>query len=1806
LIDDFIHYPYPLTTAQVVQLKNNPNCTPEDTDNDGIHDYLDIDSDDDGIPDNIEAQSTIGYIPPSGSFDTTTGVDTNYTSGLTPVNTDGFDAPDYLDQDSDNDGVLDIAENDNSNAVSGSDADLDGLDDNFEGSNMNDGFDVNDEFDDPINDFIDADNDRNSGGDVDYRDAIFTEVFSYNSGATPTEMASQISGPGVTISNPMLLVGQSAQVGTFSNASQAIGTEIDDGVILTTGSVTESFTSNDATDKTITYGEITSGTDSQLDDLAGGDDTHDAVVYSFDVTLDATATSIIIDYQFASEEYGDYVCGAFSDAFGYYVSGNGLPANTNVALVPGTSNIVSLNTINNGTANGVATPCDLTQSAYYVENSGNVIDMEYDGFTKKIRAFATGLTPGETYTVKFVITDITDGGYDSAILINLITGFLDTDGDGVDDVTDVDDDNDGVFDVVEDANSDNDNNPLTNPTDTDSDGVPNYLDLDSDGDGIADNIEVQTTLGYISPNGVYNSSGADTAYNSGLTPIDTDNDGASDYVDTDSDNEGRDDMTEVGFVSADFNGNVGTNGFDNSTSISTDDTFLDVNGVINDPSLLSDSDGDLNNAGGDVDYRDSFVSGDTDGDGVFDPSDIDDDNDGILDAVEDGVSNLDIDNDGLNNSVDLDSDGDGIPDNIEAQSTLGYISPSVVFSDGDGDGLDDVYETASDMRGEGLTPLNSDLDGDEDYLDTDSDEEGQGDTMEAGLTLSGSVGINGLDSNIYTSNDFTDVNGNIDDPTLLPDSDSDVFTGDVDYRDAETTVSAGDGNLLWLRADVGANTTTWSDQSANVHNASGNGTGLTLNSNAVNFNPAFEFNGTDDFFEIANGIFESSTTYPNLSAYVVTLTDAQQNSYVFEENIEEGDDFLITVPWGDGEIYYGIEGGNSNINHLWVSNTSTFDLYNFYGSDNTISTPIAFQQVLYLNGSVVDTGTSFESEITGDNTQEFTIGSGEELDGGDFSYFDGQIAEILVYSGNQTSEEQQSIQSYLALKYGITLNPSVAIQDDASITEGDYTLSNGSTVVWSYGDNSTYHNDVAGIGLDATRNFEQKQSKSQSGNFLTMGLGSIETNNASNSNSFSTDKDFLVWGNDGATGFASNSILCSSTNTLNKVWKVVESGSVGSVQIAIPETTILSELNNSTAPIAMKVASDELFTMDVEYVSMNPSALSIGGVAQLVGSYDFEGDKYFTFTEITGITWDGISWTGGSVNANAPNTSDTGELVTVDSGSGSQITAIEDLSVGCLWVTAGSVFTIDDGVTLTVANELKLDGELRMVGDAQLIQTHTGASQVTGSGKLYIDQASSLTSTYQYNYMTSPVLSTGESIFTLDDVLKNGTTPTSATSVPDEITFTNGYDGSFVGDDIVLSSYWVYSYLNGLTGDSWIQQKETGAFEPADAFILKGPGRAQNYTFVGTPNDGDISIEITSSHYYLLGNPYPSALDADAFLDDNPSISALYFWEQTGDSDSHAQSGYEGGYASRIYQSGSAATTVVEGTAGLTQGHAYKSPGRYIPVGQGFYVLASTAGGTITFKNSHRVSQPIDEAGGTSVFFKEGQKKKSNSQEDPAVLKLGFEYTDQEGVGLHRQITAAFREGNSFAHDNGHDGYMFDLGETDMYFKFDESRTNYVIAGLEPISESLEVPVTIKTALTGEVYVMLDEQENITTPILLKDKENNTFYNIKENIAAIYLTPGTYSDRFAIVFSGEEMLNTGKIIGSDGILVTYDQESKELEILNKNQIELNEIKVYNSLGQLIQVYSNRDDNLKLEVVDGVYVVKIKTEIGIFSQLISVN
>ena len=1715
---------------------NDPSTNPTDTDGDGIPDYIDLDSDGDGIPDNIEAQTTTGYIAPSGTDSDGNGLDDAYevspgsAEGLTPVNTDGTDNPDYTDTNSDNEGTNDTIEA--GLTLSGIVGD-NGLDSTIEAAD--DYTDPNGIINDPTT-LPDADGDVNSGGDVDYRDAI-------------TAAADQ-DGDGVF---------------DFIDID-----DDNDGILDTVEDANGDADNDPTTNPTDTDGDT-------IPDYFDLDSDGDGIPD----TIEAQTTIGYIPPS-GTDSDGNGLDDAFEVSPG---SGEGLtPVNTD-----GTDNpdYTDSNSDNEGTND--TTEAGLTLSGT-VGTNGLDSNMEAaDDYTD-----ANG-TLNDPTTLPDVDLDVNSGG--DVDFRDDTTTFPDSDNDSVPDYLDIDDDNDGILDTVEDANVDADNDPATNPTDTDGDTIPDYLDLDSDGDGIPDTIEAQTTIGYITPSGTdSDGNGLDDAFEvspgsgEGLTPVNTDGTDNPDYTDTNSDNEGDNDTVEAGLT---LSGTVGINGLD--SNMETADDYTDPNGTINDPTTLPDEDSDVN-SGGDVDYRDTSNAIDNDGDGILNNVDIDDDNDGILDTVEDAngdadnnpaTNPTDTDGDTIPDYFDLDADGDGIPDTIEAQTTTGYIAPS--GTDSDGNGLDDAFEV-SPGSGEGLTPVNTDGTDNPDYTDTNSDNEGDNDTIEAGLTLSGIVGFNGLDNTIDTIDDYTDVNGTINNPTTLPDDDGDVnLGGDVDYRDETMNENPGgvNGNILWLRADIavtGTTTiTTWEDQSNSDFDATAV-TGPELITNGVNFNPTINFNGSDEFMQISSGVLGNSS-YTNLWVYSVVKPTNIDDSYIFQE---EGTDsnyyFDQRIPSTDNTFSYSIGTSNTLFTTSTISNfENNFNIFNF-GSSTTTATPSGARKAFYKNGEQINTDNNSETLTGGNNS--FYIGSQE----GNERYFEGEIAELIVYSSIPSAIEQQKIQSYLAIKYGVTLDIS---NNDATITEGDYILSDNTTKVWDYSSNATYHNDVAAIGRDDTSVFNQKQSKSiNSDALITIGLGTIATNNSANVNSFSNNKDFLAWGNDGTATMSTTSytFMCSTELKLNRTWKVVENGTVGVVKLAATQATIDALLTTSNTLKMLLVADDATFTTNRELISLNSE--SVNGVNQYTIEYDFDGTKYFTYVEINGIIWNGdsASWTGGAGTASAPSTDgdDLPKVLIIDSEiSQTNVSLSEDATVGCAWIKPNSVLSVNTNIGLQITNDLVLDGELRLIGEAQLVQTHSGTSLITGTSKLYKDQQGTVTNTYRYNYWSSPVTTVGSSTFSVSDVMKDGTSPTSSVSTLVDINFTGGLDGSLT-TPITISSYWIYSYQDG-----WVQKLQNGTLNRGESFLLKGPGAVQNYTFTGTPNDGDITITASASTHYLIGNPYPSALDATAFINDNTAsiIGTLYFWEHTGeDVTNHYSGGYQGGYSIRNASTGVAATVAVTGTSGLGNG-VYHAPGQYIPVAQGFFIESSATGGTITFNNSQRFFQVED--GNNSIFLKNTTGKSTNLKTSTLpVIKLGFEFTNSEGIELHRQLGISFKSGNTVAFENGYDSQLFDLNTTDAYIKFTGHDDKYVITGVQEISEELEVPISVEIATGGTVFFMIDSFENIEQSIYLKDNLTNTYHNLTTEVFSLNLDSGTYTDRFHITFNNGTLATDD--IKLNDIKAYFNPESHQLIINSPKTIQ--KVELYSINGQkLLNKIINHSSSIKLgvsEIPTGVYIVSI--------------
>jgi len=530
---------------------------------------------------------------------------------------------------------------------------------------------------------------------------------------------------------------------------------------------------------------------------------------------------------------------------------------------------------------------------------------------------------------------------------------------------------------------------------------------------------------------------------------------------------------------------------------------------------------------------------------------------------------------------------------------------------------------------------------------------------------------------------------------------------------------------------------------------------------------------------------------------------------------------------------------------------------------------------------------------------------------------------------------------------------------------------------------------------------------------------------------------------------------------------------------------------------------------------------------------------------------------------------------------------------------------IDNAVSL-------LDGDLRLVGGSQLIQTHIGTNLNSSvSGNLLKDQQGNF-SVYGFNYWSSPV--NNSSVFSLSGSLFDGTDAALNPFTPQQVLFNSGlpYDGlpsvvdgsGNVTTPLTINTSWLYKYSRGSGSVAeWIKIDENSDLVTGEGFIMKGTSTAnasQNYVFKGNiPNDGTYQFAISAEEYLLIGNPYPSAIDTDEFIKDNISVSSggngaadviygtLYFWVEGG-STSHNYSGYYGGYATRNLTGGAPPSVSPILVSGLGSSEFAIPPKQYMAVAQGFFVNAVGAG-NIVFKNSQRIFKT--ESSGESIHYKNDTEK--------SIVRIG--YDDPEG--FHRQIVLGFVP-NSPANINyniAYDALMFDSREDDLFFIIDNDLTKkYVIQGVGTFDNTYELPLGLKITEEGTHTIKLDSIENFNHTIYIKDNVLDVTHNLSELNFEPNLPPGEYLDRFKIVFESQNTLDVNEFDIS-GLNVYYNGDNS-IVIDNKNNLEIDKILIFNVLGQkILQVKkkSFKQDSIVIPFrkKEGVYLVRIESNQG---------
>ncbi len=560
-----------------------------------------------------------------------------------------------------------------------------------------------------------------------------------------------------------------------------------------------------------------------------------------------------------------------------------------------------------------------------------------------------------------------------------------------------------------------------------------------------------------------------------------------------------------------------------------------------------------------------------------------------------------------------------------------------------------------------------------------------------------------------------------------------------------------------------------------------------------------------------------------------------------------------------------------------------------------------------------------------------------------------------------------------------------------------------------------------------------------------------------------------------------------------------------------------------------------------------------------------------------------------------------------------------------LTLTGNNATHVGNGIT--VSHYMSLTGKLDLEGESQLIQTTDSNLDVAINGELEKDQQGTA-DTFTYNYWSSPVgitdLGKNEYRYTVQDILNDGV---------NDVNFTaSGHDGA-ASNPITIADYWIWKYANQPSDDysAWQHVRQSGTIDAGEGFTMKGPGTGsiltdQNYVFNGKPNNGDINLTINANNDYLVGNPYPSAIDANQFIIDNgpeldfdgtpdstPLISGtLYFWEHWGGG-SHILQEYQGGYATYNFSGAVAAASYGTNDPDVaTGGTPTKIPGRYIPVGQGFFVVGETTG-TINFNNGQRVFEK--EGASSSVFVRstnpDADLSATNTSDSGQDTRIKFRFGLNSINTIHRQLLLTIDANTTYGVDWAYDAKLNEAQLDDMYWMINDEK--YIIQGSNQLQSDTVYPLGISIDNDGMNTITIDALENVPSgiDIYLHDKDLNIYHDLRASDYDIFLNAGEYLERFEITFSSDENLLGIDDNAVKSLDVLYSNDIEKIVLINPNNIEIKSIHLFNILGQSVQVIDDISESgySEYEVKNlstGTYIIKLHTVSGSVSKKVLVK
>lgn len=527
-------------------------------------------------------------------------------------------------------------------------------------------------------------------------------------------------------------------------------------------------------------------------------------------------------------------------------------------------------------------------------------------------------------------------------------------------------------------------------------------------------------------------------------------------------------------------------------------------------------------------------------------------------------------------------------------------------------------------------------------------------------------------------------------------------------------------------------------------------------------------------------------------------------------------------------------------------------------------------------------------------------------------------------------------------------------------------------------------------------------------------------------------------------------------------------------------------------------------------------------------------------------TWNGSSWDNGSpdltteaIIANNYNTGLSGDLSTCN-----------------LTINSGATLTVSNASFVEVENDVVVNGTLSVQSQGNFVQNANDGT-FTNNGSCTVNKNSALKNNwFYYTYWSSPVQ---------NETIGNVFSDVDA----DRRFFFNANNYLDANDDDVDDdgNDWQFA----LSSDTMT----SGVGYAATSSRLGLYPSTTSVTFTGTFNTGDISTPIVfnagnaGESWNFIGNPYPSAIDFDAFFAANAATieGAAYLWSQaTPPSSSNAgnrQSNFsQNDYA--VYASG-----MGTGTAGASG----TAPSQFIPSGQGFFV-SGIDNANVTFTNAMRSAS----ASSNSQFFKQKSTKVAKNSDNKLWLNL------TTNTGVFSQILVGYVDGASKA-DNG---MSFDVPRVInrnfnaiLYSLADTENTKYVIQGRaredittnEIINIGYSSTINSNSLTTFKISIAQFEGRFFdNSAVIIRDNELGITHNLSEQDYIFTSATGEFNERFQIEFS-ENTLSANSISSTSG--VSFTQQTKNSLQIKTSASAITTVKIYDLLGKQVYVASNK-------------------------------